>query len=535
MNIADVREIAPSATIHPAEPKARELLPARKDAQPKTVARPPAESFGLAGLPRRGRRKARILIVTPELNGSGSLLGPGGHGPRAKAGGLADVSTLLVDTLAALDVDVRVALPNYRHIFNGSAAHGYSRKVYLCQDREFFYRPAPYAGQQHENVRAALAFQREVVNHVIPRVRPDIIHCHDWMTGLIPAAAKTLGIPSVFTIHNVHTERTTLAEIEDRGLDSCGFWQNLFFECYPGGYEAARGWAPVDMLTSGVFAADYINTVSPSFLREITEQAHAFIHGSFAQEVRNKLYAGRARGIVNAPDRSYDPRKDPALVCNYDADDHASGKAANKRALQERLGLELNPDAPILLWPSRLDPIQKGCSLFTDILYETLRKHWDRGLQVAVIADGPYRHPFEQIADFHGLHRRLGIHGFSEPLSRLGYAGADFVLMPSSYEPCGLPQMVGLKYGTVPIVFKTGGLQDTVRPLDVAAGTGNGFVFEVHDGGGLGWAIDQAMEFFSLNPVVRQAEVARMMGDAREIFSPAATAGGYLDIYRSLL
>jgi starch synthase len=550
MNIANVRELGPNLNPLAVEPMVREV-PVKKELKKETKSAglklaggkeataavvPAAEAaFGLGGLARRGRRKTRILIITPELNGSGTLVRRGGDGPRAKAGGLADVSTLLVDTLAALDVDVRVALPNYRHIFSGGVGERYSRKVYLCQDREFFYRPAPYAGQRHENVRAALAFQREVINHVLPRVRPDIIHCHDWMTGLIPAAAKAMGIPSVFTIHNVHTERTTLAEIEDRGMDSGGFWKHLFFENYPQSYEACRTHDPVDMLTSGVFASSYTNTVSPSFLREITEQAHPFIHGSFAQEVRNKVNAGCARGIVNAPDVSYDPRTDTSLVANYDTENCAAGKAANKRALQERLGLELNPDAPILFWPSRLDPIQKGCRLLTDILYETLRRHWNTGLQVAIVADGPYRHPFENIADFHGLRQRIGIHGFDEPLSRVAYAGADFVMMPSSYEPCGLPQMVGLKYGTIPIVHRTGGLQDTVRPLDVAAGTGNGIVFEIHDGNGLSWAIDQAMEFSGLSPLVREMEICRMMGDAREIFSPAATAGSYLDIYRSLL
>ena len=166
-------------------------------------------------------------------------------------------------------------------------------------------------------------------------VQPDLIHCNDWMTGLIPAMARQSGIPCLFTIHNINTEKTTLAEIEDRGIDAASFWENLFYDYFPSSYENSRQSTPVDFLSSGVFAAHYMNTVSPTFLMEMMDGLQGFVKSSLQQALSIKKKAGRAVGMLDAPDPSYDPSKDKALVCTYSAADHLSGKKANKLALQQ--------------------------------------------------------------------------------------------------------------------------------------------------------------------------------------------------------
>lgn len=477
-------------------------------------------------------RRPRILIVTPELNGSNFLARNGRSAPCAKAGGLADVSTLLVDELADRGIDVRVAMPHFRNLFpSADAVH--SRRLFLCRDREFNYRQSVYEGDRGANRRAALAFQREVIHHVLPRVRPDIVHCHDWMTGLVPAAARSMGIPCLFTLHNLHDDKVTLAEIEDRGIDAAPWWQHLHFSHFPRSYGHSRQWNPVDMLASGIHAADQFNTVSPSFLRELMDGRHEAGHG-LVDVLRGKHRHGAACGIVNAPDPSCSPITDPRIVRRYDAASHVAAKNVNKLHLQETLGLEIDAEAPLLFWPSRLDPVQKGCGLLAEILYRLVSDYWALGLQVVFVADGPFRQHFQHIADFHGLGHRIAVRPFEETLSRQAYAGSDFVLMPSAYEPCGLAQLVALKYGSLPIVHRTGGLGDTIRHLDAGAGTGNGFSFDHHDCGGLRWALDEAIRFHICPPPLRHRNVERIMLESEKAFCPKSTTEKYIRLYETL-
>lgn len=480
--------------------------------------------------PLRKLRRPRILIVTPELNGSTYLGRNGLPVPCAKAGGLADISTLLVDELADRGIDVRVAMPHFRNLFPDTKL---SRRLHLCHDREFFYRRSVYDGSPEANRRAALAFQRDVIHNIMPAVKPDIVHCHDWMTGLVPAAAKSMGIRSLFTIHNLHDEFTTMAEAEDRGIDVARFWQNLHFKNYPYSYEESRNGNPVSMMASAIHASDHVNTVSPSFLREMMDGRHPTGWG-LCDVLRGKHRFGAASGILNAPDPSASPDQDLRIVQRYGAADHRVGKRVNKAELQKRLGLEIDPEAPVLFWPSRLDPMQKGCGLLAHILYRVVSDYWGLGLQVVFVADGPFRPHFEHIVNFHGLHKRIAVCGFDESLSRQAYAGSDFVMVPSAYEPCGLAQMVALKYGSLPIVNRTGGLQDTVQHLDADRHSGNGFVFETHDCQGLRWAIDEAIRFHIRPTAEKERETSRIMRESVERFSPRATAEGYIRIYEKL-
>lgn len=473
-----------------------------------------------------------MLLVTPELAETVHLKRSDQAPPKAKAGGLADAVALLADSLWDAGMDVHVAMPHYRTLFGGHSADT-PRRFHLCQDREFFYRRSVYDGCADSNRHAALAFQRDVIHHVLPKVRPALVHCHDWMTGMIPAAAKSLGIPSIFTLHNLHDCRSTLAEAEDRGIDAARFWNHLHYEWYPESYEAARGRNPLGMLASGVHAADHVTTVSPGFLTELSQGWH-----QSSAALRNLILAKQHRqgatGILNALGNALQPDRDPHLAESYGPAHSIHGKRSNKLALQQELGLEIDPDAPLLFWPSRLDPEQKGCQLLADLLYRLVSDYWGLGLQIVFVADGPAQCHFHHIADFHQLRHRIAVRSFEERLSRFAYAASDFMLMPSRYEPCGLAQMMGLRYGSLPVVHATGGLRDTVRHLEPSGGSGNGFVFHHYDSQGLRWAIDEAIRWY-LKPDQRQRDLRRIMEDSVTAFSPEFMVRQYVSIYRSLL
>ncbi|MBR3223482.1 MAG: glycogen/starch synthase [Kiritimatiellae bacterium] len=491
-------------------------------------------------------KNPRILIVTPEITylpeGMGNLAGR----MSAKAGGMADVSASLVQALHELGADVHVALPHYRRMFHVETAqlvaaelrkyksHLPDERIHLAEDRCFYYRDTVYS-RGDGNIKLALAFQREVINNIIPHVQPDLIHCNDWMTGLVPAAARREGIPCLFTVHNIHTQKLTLSAIEDAGIDAAEFWQNLYYGYPPYNYEESRNRNPVDLQASGVFGAHFINTVSPTFLREIVNGWHSFIPDSIRSEIRNKFNAGCAAGILNAPDSADNPVTDEKIPFRYGPADHREGKRRNKLALQHALGLEENPDAPLFFWPSRLDPVQKGPQLLTDITYRFLEKYAADGAQIAIVANGPFQQPFRDIQAFHGLYGRLAVHDFDGRLSQLGFAASDFTLMPSLFEPCGLPQMQAPIYGSLAVAHNTGGLHDTVEQLDCGASRGNGFVFDTYDSPGLFWAMDQAMAFYRLDAGVREREISRIMCESLRRFNHGECAKEYINLYERML
>ena len=491
--------------------------------------------------------KPRILIVTPEITYLPQGMGNMTQRMSAKAGGLADVSASLVSALFELGADVHVALPNYRRMFQGDVFNLHDKElrkyhevlpdthIHLAEDRIFYYRDQVYSNHNEESMRIALVFQREVINHIVPQVRPDLIHCNDWMTALIPAMARRRGIKSLFTVHNIHTRQVSLAQVEEFGIDAAEFWMNLYFCGPPANYYHARSHVPVDLLTSGIFSAHYINTVSPRFLWEIVEGWHSVVPDSVRAELRHKYFAGCSAGILNAPDASYNPATDDSLARTFTDQDVMDGKAANKAALQRELQLKQDPDAPIFFWPSRLDPIQKGPQLLTDILYQVVSDYWERDLQVVVVANGPHQQWIEKIVAAFDLHERVSIVDFDERLSRLAYAASDFMLMPSLFEPCGLPQMTAPIYGSLPVVHATGGLYDTILPLSVEHSKGNGFRFDHYGPDGLRWAIDRAMEFHELPREVREREIRRVMVESARQFSHKEVARRYIGIYEEML
>lgn len=493
------------------------------------------------------KKKPRILIVTPEITYLPNGMGNMSNKMKAKAGGLADVSATLVTELYKHGADVHVALPHYRKMFNidvGKLMQNElrvylnnlsSERIHLAEDRAFYYCDSVYSNYGNENYKIALAFQREVINNIIPHVKPDLIHCNDWMTGLIPAYAKRVGIPCLFTVHNIHTNKVPMDLIEDRGIDAAEFWDNLYFEKPPQSYEESRSTNPVDMLNSGIFSSTFINTVSPTFLDEISQGNHDFIPQDTRLEMSNKRAQGFATGILNAPDEGDNPRRDESLVMKYDETNHVEAKAKNKAEFQKQCGLKIDPDAPILFWPSRLDPVQKGCQLLADILYKTTETYHKENLQVAIVANGVYQSVFQDIVRFHHLEGKVAVVDFDDTLSHLGFGASDFVLMPSLFEPCGLPQMIGAIYGTLPIVHATGGLKDTVEHLDIKNDKGNGFSFNNYDSSALAWAIKEAMKFYSLDKETRNKQITRIMAESDARFRHEQTAGEYVKLYEQIV
>lgn len=489
----------------------------------------------------------RVLIVTPEVTYLPHRMGGLASFFTAKAGGLADVSAALVSALFEQGADVHVAIPDYRAIFSNGLAPVLKKefskihrkmpddRIHLAEDRAFYYINRVYSDYGTENVKLAVAFQREVINNILPHVQPDLIHCNDWMTGLIPAMARQMGIPCLFTIHNVHTVKTTLAFIEDRGIDAASFWHHLYFESMAENYESAREANPVDLLTSGVFAAHFVNVVSPNFLKEIVNGWHDLVYPPLRKELANKVQAACAEGILNAPDPSFNPARDKELKQTYGPDTHAKGKKENKRYLQKKLGLIQDDRAPIFFWPSRLDPVQKGCQLLAKILYQIISTYWNQNLQVVFVANGGYQNVFREIVNHHEFHKRVALYDFDFHLEHQAYAASDFILMPSSFEPCGLPQMIAPIYGTLPVAHDTGGIHDTITPLEVGEDSGNGFLFKNFDSRGFFWAVEQAMEFYNLPESVKNEQISRVMKESEASFTHSNTARRYISLYEKML
>ena len=292
-----------------------------------------------------GMKSPKILVVTPEIASVPPGMRPNGGPVAAKAGGMADVTAGLVTALFELGADVHVALPNYRRLFqidisklSGRALRRYKSKlpdsrIHLAEDSIFYYRSSVYGPDGLENPGVALRFQREVINNILPVVEPDLIHCNDWMTGLIPAMARRLGIPCLFTVHNIHTHEMTLAEVADSGIDAAEFWNHLYYVRMPHSYKDARTATRVDLLANGIFAAHFANTVSPTFLEEIVHGRHDFVPENVRRELANKVAAGCATGILNAPPSSFNPSADALVKSRYSAADHVTGKVTNKRVL----------------------------------------------------------------------------------------------------------------------------------------------------------------------------------------------------------
>jgi starch synthase len=494
--------------------------------------------------PKRKRGKPRILICTPEITELPEGMGNAAHYIRAKGGGLGDISASLINYLHSDErFEMHVVLPKYDSKIQDFAAISereldllapllHRRGVHLVVDSAFSHLPDVYADTEgHPRIRRAEALQRYIINQLLDELRPDVVHCNDWMTALVPAAARDKGIKSLFTLHNVFTEKETPANVDRSGIDVRRFMNFLYFDQFP--HNSADNWFNnrIDFTASAINAADWVNTVSHTFLDEMVRgQFDDIVPNAVKRALIDKREQGRALGILNAPNDNIDPRV-CSHITRYGIEDVAEKKRINKELFQKRMKLAPDLGAALFFWPSRLYS-QKGPELLYTIVQRFVRKH---GAQVAVVANGApdIEQMFKKLAA--GSTGRIAVVPFSEELSDLGKAAADFILMPSYYEPCGLPQMEGPRFGALPVARLTGGLRDTVTELDVEANTGNGFAFEEFNSTALEAALHRAVAFHQLPAEKKTPIVQRIMREGFERFALANTAKEYVALYEKMI
>ncbi len=422
--------------------------------------------------------------------------------PWAQTGGLGDVAGSLPQALLALGHDIRLAVPRYRQMPNGTflaelkvepgseTARIYQENLpgtsghpgpltYLISNPGFFDRNTLYG--YADDARRFIFFCLTVLE-MLPHLmfKPDIIHCNDWQTALLPLylkkAAKNSpfyqGVGSLFTIHNLRYQGLLPREIlATAGLEDYYFsWDKLEFH------------NKVNLMKAGLVYADLINTVSEGYAREITTPEYGEgLEGLLAYRFHD------LHGIINGIDDSFNPANDPALYHQYSCED-LSGKAENKNFLQRDLGLA-EGDYPLLGLVARLTE-QKGIDLVAALVERMAANQ----IQLVVLGSGDeyWEKNLDQLSQRFPkwvAYRK----GFLPTLAHKIYAAADAFLMPSQFEPCGLGQLIALRYGTVPIVRATGGLKDTVFEYNPEDCSGNGFLFEDYTPESLWQAINKAL------------------------------------------
>ncbi len=433
--------------------------------------------------------------------------------PFAKTGGLADVSGALAKYLDAAGYDIRVFMPLYSSIdFTGLVVHsvdflrnrtilignerisysvftttlpGSNADIYLIDCPRFFHRGTIYTNHEDEYLR--FAFLSRVTIECCQQMGwgPDVFHYNDWQTALIPLLLRTAykwdslfrHSKTVLTIHNLAYQGVFSAEaVTQIGL---GEWREKF-------YREDLDAGIVNYLKTGIMYADLLTTVSETYAREIqTPEYGNGLEGELQKRSPSLV------GIVNGVDYSeWGPEGDRFLPRRYSVGDR-EGKEENKRYLLNRVELPYEPDVPVFGIVSRLTP-QKGFDLFFDILYPFI-SHNNIRLVVLGSGDAKYEEFFDGLQSYFP-EKVCFYNGFQNELAHLIEAGSDIFLMPSRYEPCGLNQIYSLKYGTIPIVRKTGGLADTVQQWHPESSQGTGFVFEHYTAQGLEWAMDQAIQ-----------------------------------------
>ena len=464
--------------------------------------------------------------------------------PFCKTGGLADVAGSLPQALAANGDRVSVILPLYervkdkwgeqlhfekwtfvrlawRSIYCGLFSLERDGVTWYFVDNETYFRRSELYGYYDDGERFGF-FSRAVTELLksLPQ-KPDVVHCNDWQSALVPIYIRDeavrddfyKGIRTVITVHNIEYQgRYGSRTVEDLfGLDHGWF---------DGGTIEFGG--DVNLLKGAIVTADAVTAVSPTYAQEL-KYAY-FAHGleSVMQMVEGKLH-----GVLNGIDMErYDPASDPNLTANYSLR-RMAGKAKDKAALQRMMGLAERKDTPVVAMVSRLVS-HKGL----DLVCETLDYFMEKDMQLVVLGkgDGKYESFFSWAqAKYPG---RVAVHlGYSESLAMQIYAGADLFLMPSKSEPCGLSQMIAMRYGAVPIVRETGGLKDTVHAYEAWNGAGNGFSFTNYNAGDMCYVIGEAVDLYHQKPEAYEALRKRGMA---EDFSWARSAKKYREIYDSI-
>ena len=466
--------------------------------------------------------------------------------PFVKTGGLADVAGALSKALVRQGVDARVILPLYREIpqsYRERMEHclyfyvnlGWRRQYvgieklelngvtfYFVDNLQYFDRPYIYGSGGDEGER--FSYFCRAVMEAMPQIDfiPDILHCHDWQTGMIPALLeaqyRTLplyrNIKTVFTIHNLRYQGVfPIHEIEE--YLSLGDWayDNAHLEFY----------GQCSFMKGGLVFADKITTVSPTYAQEIQTAYYGERLDGLLRSRVNDL-----SGVLNGIDtEEYNPQTDPDIAVHYGADTFAQ-KVQNKLALQRELGLAEGERIPLIGMVSRLSS-QKGFDLVERVLDEILKT----GAQLCVLGKGEDR--FEDLFNWAQwkyptqLAARIEM---NHALAHKIYAGSDFFLMPSMFEPCGLSQMIAMRYGSLPITRETGGLRDTVLSYNEFTGDGNGFTFLNYNAHDMLHVIERATGIYQNEPETIEKLATRAM---RGEYGWSKSAGEYLALYASLL
>jgi len=473
----------------------------------------------------------RILYVSPEA------------APFCKTGGLGDVAGALPPALKALGVEVSVMLPLYDAIpdwarrqmrferalnvplsWRNQQASIYSLEYrdvkWYFIDNAYYYRRRELYGHYDDGER--FAFFSKAVLDCIPALglNVDVIHCNDWQTALIPIYLKCYyrgdsrfaGIKTLFTLHNIAYQgrypRSFLTDVA--GIDD--YYVENGILAYDDGINLVKG---------AILLCDAMTTVSPTYAGEILTSYYGAGLDGVLRENRRKL-----SGIINGIDTvSYNPAEDEFLTASYSAD-APKGKQENKLALQRMLGLHLESDTPIIAIISRLAG-HKGMELIEAVLDNIM----EQNIQFVVLGRGEWK--YEQM--FQQLKRRYPGRVsanilFSEDLAHKIYAGADMLLMPSQSEPCGLSQLVALRYGTLPIVRETGGLSDTVKAYNRYTGEGNGFSFRDYNAHDMLHTIEEACRVYKDRDVWKML----MRRGMREDNSWGRSAAAYRECYHAL-
>jgi len=465
--------------------------------------------------------------------------------PFVKTGGLADVVGALAPVLASEGHDVRVILPLYtaiapkwqekmEYLLDFEVQLGWRRQYcgvqmlkkdgvtfYFLDNKYYFGRPYIYGLGGDEYERYGF-FCRAALN-LLPLIdfAPDVLHAHDWQSGMIPALLKIqyahlpfyADIRTMYTIHNLQYQGIFgIKEVQDvLGLGD-DLWTSDKLECY----------GCANFMKAALVYADAITTVSPSYAEEITTAYYGERLDGLIRARKESVF-----GVLNGIDIvDYDPEKDPMIVKNYTVDT-IEDKVQNKLALQEALGLEVNADIPLIAMVGRLSN-QKGLDLVDHVLGDIMAE--DVQLVVLGMGEARYTNLFSW-AEQQYRGKMAARFAMDHELAHRLYASADFFLMPSQFEPCGLSQMMSLRYGTVPIVRETGGLRDTVLSYNEYTKEGNGFTFLNYNAHDMLYVIKRALSYYKEQPeVIKELRIRGMKGD----YSWTHSAGEYVKLYKQI-
>ncbi|MGM9988492.1 MAG: glycogen synthase GlgA [Bacillaceae bacterium] len=463
--------------------------------------------------------------------------------PFVKSGGLADVAGALPKELMKQGINVQVMLPNYGSIpakykeqfefvtsftvdvgwrkqYCGIFSTVFEGITYYFVDNEYYFKRDSFYGHYDDGERFGF-FGRAVLDSLSHLdIRPDIIHCHDWHTAIIPFLLRNeynhcpiyKDIKSVFTIHNLQFQGIFPKSVMNDILNL----PDTYFTI-----DALEFYGNINFMKGGIVASDAITAVSPTYKQEIQ-------YPFFGERLDGLLrkYEYKLKGIINGIDHVvYNPATDDSIHTKYDIET-IEKKMENKLALQRRVGLCEDVNVPIIAMVTRLTR-QKGLDLVRHVFHEIMKE--DVQFVLLGTGDREYENFFHEM-DYQYPNKVKATIGFNEEMAHQIYAGADLFLMPSLFEPCGLGQLIALQYGTLPIVRETGGLNDTVQSYDEVNQTGNGFSFKNFNAHDMLYTIRRALHMYGekekWNAIVKEA--------MKRDYSWANSAREYARLYRTL-